>query len=228
MNDINIIFSSRHPIYERFRHLRGGIYIVEGIIGVGKTTFGKSAEKYLNDIGLKCVFYPEYVNEDLLNQYISNMKHYAYFFQMLMLFKRIEIYNEAEKLAKTGGIALIDRSIVGDMSFAKMHVRNGNMSSDEWNIYLKVIAKELLPTPTACIYLRCTSKTSLDRIKDRGFASEINGYSSDYLNTLSNMYEETINESKNFTIINIDWNDSMKIKNGQLVENDIISILDKL
>jgi deoxyadenosine/deoxycytidine kinase len=100
------MFNNRHPMYEKFRVLKGGIYLIEGIIGVGKTTLGNSLEYYLNSVGLKCKFYKEYFNEDLLNQFIGNMKSYAYFFQMMMLTKRIEIYKEAEEFSKSGGISI--------------------------------------------------------------------------------------------------------------------------
>lgn len=81
------MFTNRHPMYEKLRSLKGGIYIIEWIIGIGKTTLGTSLENYLNNIGLKCKFYKEYYNEDLLNQFIGDMKKYAYFFQMMMAVK---------------------------------------------------------------------------------------------------------------------------------------------
>ena len=85
---------------DKYESLRYGIYTIEGIIGVGKTTLGKSLEKFLNERGIKTKFYPEYVNKDLLDQYIKNMKQYAYSFQLVMLFKRLEIYREAVRFSK--------------------------------------------------------------------------------------------------------------------------------
>jgi len=220
------MFSDRHPKYNTFKQLRGGIYVIEGIIGAGKTTFGKSAEKYFNNIGLECKFFPEYVNSDLLTQFIQDMKKYAYPFQLCMLFKRIETYKEAEKFAKMGGIALVDRSIAGDMTFAKMHVDNENISIEEWNIYLAVLKSELLPSPSSCIYLKCSSEISLNRIKNRGRESEIDGYTLDYLNNLTNIYDNILQTQDNVIIIN--WNDSMTIINNELSEYDIENILHKL
>ena len=60
------MFIDRSSMYEKLRSLKGGIYIIDEIIGVGKTTLGTSLENYLNDIGLKCKLYKEYYNEDLL------------------------------------------------------------------------------------------------------------------------------------------------------------------
>lgn len=75
------MFIDRYSMYEKLRSLKGGIYIIYEIIGVGKTTLGTSLENYLNDIGLKCKLYKEYYNEDLLNQFIGDIEKYAYFFK---------------------------------------------------------------------------------------------------------------------------------------------------
>src|SRR5687767_9035911 len=113
------MFTNRDPNYDKFKSLKGGVFTIEGIIGAGKTTLGKSLEQFLNECGIKTRFFPEYINKDLLSQYIGDMKRYAYSFQLIMLCKRIEIYRIAEAFASTGGVALIDRSIIGDMSFAR-------------------------------------------------------------------------------------------------------------
>jgi len=222
------MFINRHPMYEKLRSLKGGIYIIEGIIGVGKTTLGISLEKYLNDIGLKCKFYKEYVNEDFLNQFIGDMKSYAYFFQMMMAVKRIEIYKQAEDFSKLGGISFIDRSLIGDITFATMHYNNGNISDDEWKIYNNFIKNEKLLTPSACIYLQCNSETCLNRIKNRGLKSEILGYDINYLNKLNNVYEIVILNNTNLKTIVLDWNKQLNLLDKIISEDYIIEILDLL
>jgi len=222
------MFNDRHPNYEKLRSLRGGIYVIEGIIGVGKTTLGKSLEKYLNDVGIKCKFYKEYFNKDLLDQFITDMKKYAYFFQMMMLVKRIEIYKEAEEFSKLGGVSFIDRSLVGDMTFAKMHYKSGNISDDEWQIYNNFIKREKLLTPTACIYLRCNMKTTLFRIQNRGITSEINGYTTKYLIELNDMYNDVIKDTTNIKTICLDWDKSVKLVDNIISEDNLLDILNLL
>jgi len=222
------MFSDRHPDYDKYKALKGGIYTIEGIIGVGKTTMGRSLEKYINEIGLKARFYPEYVNRRLLGQYISDMKKYAYSFQLIMLFKRIEIYREAEKFASKGGIAFIDRSIIGDMTFARMQCDNGNFTEDEWKIYLSTMEQEIQLRPTASIYLQCTCETSLKRILNRGIEAEIKGYSEEYINQLAQSYDKSMEECKNVKHIIIDWNGAVKIENNILCKEIINMILSKL
>lgn len=222
------MFADRDPLYDRFRQLKGGIFTIEGIIGAGKTTFGKSLESFLNNIGLKTKFFPEYVNTRLLSQYINDMNMYAYSFQMIMLCKRIEIYREASRFAEKGGIAFIDRSIIGDITFARMQKDNGNITEDEWNIYLSVVRQEIQLTPTASIFLCCSPEVSLQRVKLRGISAEINGYTYDYMKQLSDAYQVSISESTNVKHIILGWDDSAEITNGVLSNNSVRSVLEKL
>lgn len=221
------MFSPRNQYYNRFKSLKGSIITVEGIIGVGKTTLGKTLEAFLNEIGLNAKFYPEYVNKMLLDQYIQDMKKYAYTFQMIMLCKRIEIYREAERFSSTGGIAIIDRSIIGDMTFAKMQKDNGNFTDQEWDTYISLMKQEIQLSPYANIYLKCSPATSLQRIKNRGIDSEISGYSYKYIEQLHQSYEKSIEEAKVNNII-LDWNCPSKYIDGRLDKNIILFILNLL
>lgn len=222
------MFASRHPSYNKFKSLKGGIFTIEGIIGVGKTTLGRTLEKYLNEIGLPAKFFPEYVNKELLAQYIGNMKRYAYAFQMIMLCKRFEIYKEAERFAATGGIAIVDRSLIGDMTFARMQRDNGNFTEDEWSTYLAFAKQEMPLTPTASIYLRCTPDTSLDRVKHRGIEAEINGYSHNYMQQLHDAYEVSINECTNVRHIPMEWDSPILDGSNLIPEDGVVKILEKL
>ena len=222
------MFNNRHLLYEKLRALKGGIFIIEGIIGAGKTTLGNSLEHYINSVGLKCKFYKEYYNEELLNQFIGNMKHYAYFFQMMMAIKRIEIYKEAELFSQLGGIAFIDRGLIGDMTFATIHHKNGNISDDEWKMYNNFLKSEKLFTPSACIYLKCNTETSMDRVKSRGITSEINGYNSNYINDLKNTYDAVISNITNVKIICLDWNKSIGLVSNMVSEDNVLEVINLL
>jgi deoxyadenosine/deoxycytidine kinase len=205
------MFAARDPLYNKFASLRGSIFTIEGVIGVGKSTLGFSMEDLLNSIGLNAKFYPEYYNKELLSQYIGDMKKYAYSFQLVMLFKRLEIYSEAKRFADQGGIAIIDRSIIGDMTFARMQRDNGNITNDEWLVYLSLMKQHLQLSPTANIYLQCTPETSLARIKHRGIKSEIEGYSKEYLKQLQDAYEVSISECTNVKHYKIKWDSQLLV-----------------
>jgi deoxyadenosine/deoxycytidine kinase len=210
------MFSSRNSRYEEFTFLRGRIFVIEGLIGVGKTTLGKSLEKYLNSIGIECKFFPEYVNNDLLDLYIKDMPREAFAFQLFMLSKRIDIYREATTFAKTGGIAIIDRSIHGDMAFAYMQKEKGFISEAEWNIYLKIVQAEIQLEPSATIFLNCDIEKCFTRLKIRGNKSESTGYTQGYFSDLSNAYSYIMNEYSTCKIINIDWNNHLEFDSNYL------------
>ncbi len=155
--------------HRKYRCLVGSVITIEGTIGVGKTTLGKSLEKYLNDVcGLRAKFYPENVPQELLKLFISNIRSntfsssvgsdslpnndgifpesirsfdddrfgtknpYAFVIQLIMLQNRHQTYKEAFDEANKGTIVIVDRSLVGDYTFASMHKKDGNIDSKEW------------------------------------------------------------------------------------------------
>lgn len=166
---------------------------------------------------MEAKFFPEYVNKELLTQYINNMNRYAYSFQMIMLCKRIQIYYEAQQYSSTGGIAIIDRSILRDMAFARMQKTNGNFTNDEWNTYLSFLNQEIKFEPAASLFLNCSTQTSVDRIKLTGIDSEINGYTIEYLEQLNQAYSEIIHDSNTIRHIIIEWNGSVEMENNYLI-----------
>lgn len=219
------MYRSRHPLYEKYKHLRGAIIELEGGIGAGKTVVGRSMEAFLNNIGIKAKFFPEYVNKKLLRQYIRDMKKYSYAFQLFMLCQRIRIKEKAVKYAKTGGMAIVDRSICGDMSFARMQRDNGNITEEEWQIYQITMKTELTPEPTVCLYLDITPITSLKRIRMRGNEDEIAGYDLAYLKKLQDAYVDTFAENAAITPIIVDWNDNLNLVHGLLSDTDTQRLL---
>lgn len=220
------MFNPRHPLYNNYKSLIGGVYTLEGLIGVGKTCLGISIVSFLNSIGLNAQFFPEYVNKDFLNEYIEDMPRYSYAYQVMMLCKRIEIYKDAQRFAATGGIAIIDRSLIGDMTFARMQKEKGFMTERNWNNYLSMAKDEIQLAPTASVYLACTTETSLGRVRTRGLESEIKGYSPEYMDDLRAAYEKSIAECNTVQHITVDWNQKMTIVNGALTEDCVRTILD--
>lgn len=222
------MFANRGDHFGRFRSMRGGVYTLEGGIGAGKTTLGRSAEKFLNRNGLQAKFYPEYVNKPLLNQYLGDMAKYAYTFQLFMLSKRIEIYRDAERFAATGGIALIDRSIIGDMTFARMLVDDGKITAGEFAIYQNLMKEEIQLVPQASVYLYCTAQTLLLRVHKRGIKSEIAGYTPEYMNKLHAAYMTSMKACTNVPHILLDWNAPALLETGLVADSMVVQILDRM
>lgn len=215
-----MVFVPMSDGHRRFSCLRGSVLTLEGVIGVGKSTLGKYIENYLNSNDLVAKYYPEYVNTVILNQFIRNKEKYAYSFQILMLDRRIHIYREASVFASTGGIAIIDRSINGDYTFANMLYKKRFINDEEWDAYNSIIDNEKLIEPHATIYLNCDSETALRRIGTRGNIAEKTGYSREYLDELAEAYSITRNNI-NHPLILVDWNTDKKIN-----ETEVVGVLD--
>ncbi len=215
------MYAPRSTDYRKYRKLRGTILVIEGSIGTGKSTLGRSLEKYLLEAGLNAKYYPEYINALFLEQYLKNMKAYAYPFQMFTVLKRLEIYREGYKLTLTGGIAIIDRSLLGDRTFAKMLHRLKFITDEEWIVYNEVLSNEAYPEPDYILYLDCTPKTSYLRMINRGIKSETSGYTIEYFEKLDKEYKKSIKETPHPVHI-FDWNDDHEL----VVDQDIKYLTD--
>jgi deoxyadenosine/deoxycytidine kinase len=186
------IFVPRHPDYIKYRPLRGSIIALEGIVGVGKSTAGRSLAAYLEKIGFKTRYYPEFRNDKYLNLYISNMLKHAFGFQMFMLRTRLSIYTEALAFAEMGGIAIVDRSLAGDYAFALMQKNKGFFDEEEWESYISVVEEHKAPSPDLVLYLKCTPEIGFERMKIRNISSEVSGYTLEYFYDLTASYQETM------------------------------------
>ena len=194
------------------RSLRGSIIVIEGLIGAGKSTLGKGLAEYLNRIGIKARFFPEFVNHDLLGLYIGDMEKYAFPFQAIMVKERLAIYQKAAEYSATGGISIIDRSLIGDLTFAKMQKDKEFFTEKEWLTYNSLLKNDDNITPSILIYLECQPQKAFDRMKKRSHESEVDGYTLGYFEDLDKAYKETLNSEEVEEILcSIDWNVDRKI-----------------
>ena len=117
------------PELKKYRPvLLGKVLILEGLISAGKSKAGRSIEKYCDDLGFQCKFFPEPVIPDLLQLFLNDQKKYAFAFQLAILIKRQSIYKTAYEYAKKGYFCIIDRSLYGDYCFAKLQYNLMNLT----------------------------------------------------------------------------------------------------
>ena len=142
--------------------------IVEGTVGVGKSSL---MEILSEEFGLT-VFPEPVVDNPLLPLFYDNMKQYGFALQVFFLNNRFRMIKAGQKLEG----AIMDRSIYGDVIFAKMLHDQGNMSKAEIDCYLDLFANmmEHLPTPELVIYLRTDTESAIKKIKKRGRECEQN------------------------------------------------------
>jgi deoxyadenosine/deoxycytidine kinase len=202
---------------------KGMIIVIEGIIGVGKSTLSKQLCDHYKSQGLKCKYFPEHVNLEFLNLFISDMKKYAFAFQMYMLERRLEMIRQSEEfILRTNGVAILDRSLHGDYTFGLLHRLNGNMTDEEWNIYeQKVKSIYMIIRPKKVIYLDASIDTCLERCKKRDRKGE-NNYTAEYFKNLRDCYLQAIDNYDQDILVKLDWNqDGIELERViQAVENE--------
>ncbi|HKJ85235.1 MAG TPA: deoxynucleoside kinase [Spirochaetia bacterium] len=159
------------------------VIVIEGQIGVGKTTMGELLERELGLTLFRELQHPE--THTLLDRFYADQKRWAFTLQIHFLNERFRMIKE---IRRSGGGAL-DRSIYGDRIFAEVLHEDRAMSHEEFMTYETLLANMLehVQPPDLLVYLDCTVDTALRRIRkrNRGLESDI---PRDYLERLNAHY----------------------------------------
>lgn len=217
------IYEQRSEHYEKLKHLKGSIIVIEASIGAGKTTLGKRLSNFLNEQGIPSAFFPERVNITLLKMFLSDTKKYGFMFQVHMLSGRQTVYAEALALSKyENKCCIIDRGYIGDYAFGILNREEGRMNTDEWNSYIGLLESIPRPAPTKIVYLDVSPDVCMDRIKKRDRPGEKESYNTSYLAHLHDAHMKAAKEG-NIKMTFIDWN-----KHRLLHDEDILEFCEKL
>lgn len=154
---------------------------VEGVIGVGKTTFATMlAERIEAEI-----IYEDAVNNPFLVDFYKNRKRHALPCQLYFLASR---FQQQQQLQTHD---LFAKHIVADYLYAKDAIfASVNLSDRELVLYNR-IANALsrdVPKPDLVIYLQASTAKLMERIRIRNFAFE-KSIDSDYLELLNRAYD---------------------------------------
>lgn len=154
---------------------------VEGVIGVGKTTFATMLADRLN---AELMLENGYDNP-FLNDFYKDRKRYALSCQLYFLISR---FQQQQQLI---GRDLFRHHVVTDYLFARDSVfASVTLNERELALYER-IAPHLqrdIPRPDLVIYLQATTPRLLSRVKKRNLALE-KSIDSDYLDALNKAYD---------------------------------------
>ena len=204
----------------------GKFIVVEGNVGVGKSTFCTQLTEQRSGEGKAHVqLFPEPVDKPafrtLLGLYYEDPARWGFTFQMYALKERFKQHTLAAELVANGIDAVQDRSIYADGCFGRLVSLAGNMTKEEWDIYAESFGmlKRFLRYPDVMVYLRASPETCHERTKARGREEE-SGVPLDYLKELHNEHEELVEAMSRFTrVVVFDWDefpDDMTEINNQI------------
>ncbi len=154
------------------------MYIVEGNIGAGKTTFLKLIQERLPEIAV--VYEPmnswfsKVYGQSILANFYKDPHRWAYTMETLAMACRVKEHLIEQE--NPNPFRLMERSIYsGHYVFAINGYHNGFLSELEWQVYLQwfnfLVTGKCMP-PQGFIYLRTVPEVAYERIKARDRSAE--------------------------------------------------------
>ena len=192
--------------------------VIEGVVGSGKTA--------LIEIMIEKGYYPfsNIIEEnEILDKFYYNRSKYAFILQVYFLNKRFEYIKLAEGMKNV----VMDRSIYGDLIFAKILKQNKELTNEEYAVLLELQKNMLqyIKKPKLLIYLDISTEKAIKQISQRGriYEQEVER---DYWSRLNKEYQEYFNNYDLSPILKVNI-DNLDLKNNYKDREYIISLIDK-
>nr|MBA2307186.1 deoxynucleoside kinase [Candidatus Dependentiae bacterium] len=154
------------------------MYIVEGNIGAGKSTFLRLIQAHIPSVSV--IFEPiaSWQNtapgESILANFYTNPQRWAYTMETASMTSRAHEHMKAQ--AKNNPFQLMERSIYsGHHVFAKNGFDAGFLTTVEWRIYTEwfsFLTQDVCKPPQGFLYLRVDPEIAFERIKRRQRSAE--------------------------------------------------------
>ena len=148
------------PTLDKYRHI-----VVEGPIGVGKTSLARRLAEHLH-AGL-LLEQPE--QNPFLARFYQDMQRYALPTQLFFLFHRVNQLRELTQIDMFNRVTVADFLLDKDPLFAQI-----TLSNDELRLYQQIYAtlSPQAPRPDLVIYLQAQTETLAERVRRRGVEFE--------------------------------------------------------
>lgn len=204
------------------------MYILEGNIGAGKSTFLKLVQKYLPHIGIALEplhnWQKQVYGQSLLANFYEKPERWAFSMETFAMMCRVQEHiSEQEHINQ---IRIVERSIYsGHYCFTLNGYKQGFMNDTEWYMYNQwfnfLIPKKCKP-PHGFIYLQTDPIIAHKRLKKRNRLAE-KKISPAYLRQIHDHHEAFLihkeglfQELKNVPVLTLDCNQEFESNEAQL------------
>ena len=184
--------------------------VVEGAIGVGKTSLVKLLGEEMN---ARCVLEKSQSNP-FLPDFYRDPKKYAFQTQVFFLINRYIQQSEIQQQDLFQQVTLCDYLFEKDRIFANL-----TLDSKEISLYDQIYAllDNSIPCPDLVIYLQAKARVLLERIRSRGIEYERN-ISLRYLERLSEAYNEYFFHYNESALLVVDTNEINFVRHSDDLE----------
>jgi deoxyguanosine kinase len=172
--------------------------VIEGAIGVGKTTLARLLQEHLEAALLLEVF----EENPFLHKFYESRAQYAFQTQMFFLLSR---YRQQQHVTQT----LTRSRLISDYMFAKDWLfARLNLDGDEWEVYQQIHAAlaEQITMPDLIVYLQADTNVLMGRIAQRDRPYE-RAMDRDYIDALRQTYDQFFAGFHETNVLTIDTND---------------------
>ena len=179
--------------------MQRGYVVIEGAIGVGKTTLARMLQDtYQTNLVLEV-----FEENPFLARFYESRARYAFQTQMFFLLSRYR--QQQEQIPHLGSKA----ALISDYMFAKDRLfARLNLKGDEWEVYdqIHTALAEQIPRPDLIVYLQASTDVLMGRIaqRDRPYEREMDR---NYIDDLRQAYDLYFAEHSATPVLTIDTND---------------------
>lgn len=181
---------------------------VDGVVGVGKTTLSKIISEHFN----KELYQEPVYDNPILDKFYYDKKRYSFSLQVLLLNKRLDMIKTA---IKNGG-GVFDRAIYCDKIFADILHNDGDLSKDEYNLYIELSQNmfKYIEPPKLIVYLETSVDNAIEKIQKRGRDFE-QIMPRNYWEKLNNHYKSYFNNYSECKVLKVNVDGKDFINNSQ-------------
>lgn len=170
---------------------------VIGPISSGKTT----ASQFLaRELKLPLLDTDLFETNPFLKDYIKDIPRWAFTTELFFTLARLKKLKTIKQMLTKSSVIVDSGYIMSHQVYTKNHLVQGTMTSAEWDFFTQIIKdyQSEIPSPNIIIYLTCSPRVQLARIKARGRQFE-EGYTLSYLQSITDRLSQYCESLANTT-----------------------------